>query len=75
MAEFGLVGFLIFAAPAFSLVLQEGRQMSADPVSGFITLALIAFAVVSIAHEVLYQRAFWLLLGAGLAYSPNASRT
>lgn len=75
LAEFGLVGFLIFAVPAIRLVLQEGRHMSLDAVSGFITLMLITFAVMSIAHEVLYQRAFWLLLGAGLAYVPAANRS
>lgn len=75
LAEFGFVGFLIFAIPAVRLLLQEGRQMSVDPVSGFITLALTAFAVMSIAHEMLYQRAFWLLLGAGLAYVPAIKRS
>lgn len=49
--------------------------MSTDPASGFITLVLITFAVMSIAHEVLYQRAFWLLLGAGLAYVPGRKTT
>jgi hypothetical protein len=34
-------------------------------------LIIAAFGVVSNAHEILYQRAFWLLLGAGLALVPR----
>lgn len=70
LAEFGLIGFLVFSFPAFRLLMQEGKEIGDDPVSTFIVLTLIAFAAMSIAHEMLYQRAFWMLLGAGLAYVP-----
>ena len=70
LAETGLVGFAVFAG-AFLWVLWHVRPRNIgkvdDPVNLVIFLSLIAFAVETIAHDLLYQRTFWLLLGASLA--------
>jgi hypothetical protein len=42
-----------------------------DAAAKLIILVLIAFAAVSMVHEILYQRTMWLLLGAALAYIPR----
>jgi O-antigen ligase len=65
LAEFGLVGFAVFLAAAFTIVRTQLRKF--DATAKFLLLAFLAFAVVSTVHEILYQRAFWLLVGAGLA--------
>jgi hypothetical protein len=71
LAEFGIFGFLVFAIPFGRLFIQESRQLQ-DAVSAFIILVLTSFAAMSLAHELLYQRAMWLLLGAALACIPSA---
>jgi uncharacterized membrane protein YbhN (UPF0104 family) len=72
MAEFGLVGLVIFAIPAIHIFWAEARKpMNADAAGVVLVLILTAFVVVSNAHEIMYQRAFWLLLGAALACVPE----
>jgi hypothetical protein len=66
LAETGLVGFAVFAAAALRL-LAEAVWRRAEPAALMLLLTLCAFGVVSMAHEMLYQRALWLVLGAVLA--------
>jgi O-antigen ligase len=66
LAETGLVGFAVFAAAALRL-LAEAVWRRAEPAALMLLLTLCAFGVISMAHEMLYQRAVWLLLGAMLA--------
>jgi O-antigen ligase len=71
LAETGIVGFLIFATPILRIFWSETRKPSHDLASKLLVLIIVAFAVMSSVHEMLYQRSFWLLLGAALAYLPN----
>ena len=66
LAETGLVGFSVFAAAALRL-LTEAIRGRAEPAALMLLLTLCAFGVTSMAHEMLYQRAIWLLVGAVLA--------
>jgi O-antigen ligase len=68
LAETGLVGFFAFAAP-FAWLLVSGwfRRHSNDLSAQIIVPVLVAFAITSLAHELLYQRPFWFLLGATAA--------
>ena len=68
LAETGLIGFLAFAVPAVRTLVVEWKRRDSEELAGqLIVAALIAFAVTSLVHELLYQRAMWLLLGAGFA--------
>jgi hypothetical protein len=73
LAETGLVGFAVFAVPVFRIFWSEGRRPHPDLASKLLLLIIVAFAVMSSVHEMLYQRTFWLLLGAAMAYLPVAT--
>lgn len=69
LAEFGLLGvtlmggiFLKLAGYAFS-----GDLRKSLPRRKVFLLVLLAFAIVSLFHELFYQRIFWLMTGALLA--------
>ena len=63
----GLVGMLILAAPVFRIFLSEIRRETPD-ISALLLVCIIGgFGAMSLLHEMLYQRTFWLLLGAALA--------
>jgi len=75
LAETGLIGFLAFVLPAArTLVIEWKRRDSDEPASQLIVASLIAFAITSLTHELLYQRAMWLLLGAGFAAAKTMPR-
>ena len=67
LAELGLVGFLSFAVPAIYVWLTEWRRARVEPASAVIVLCLVAFAVMGTPADMIYQRTFWLLIGAALA--------
>lgn len=73
LAELGIVGFLVFAIPAFGIFVTEWRSAKRDHISALIVLCLAAFAVMSTPGDMLYQRAFWFFIGAMLAFSPEIS--
>src|SRR5512144_2657795 len=56
----------VFVAAAWRLFADAVRRRG-DPAATPLILVFCALAVMSAAHEMLYQRAFWLLLGAVLA--------
>ena len=66
LAETGIVGFAVFFAAALRLFADAVRHRG-DQAALLLVLMLCGMAVMSMAHEMLYQRAFWLLLGAALA--------
>jgi hypothetical protein len=75
LAEFGLLGFAIFAVPALRILFYETRRFrTGDSASETLILILVALGLVSIFHELLYQRGFWLLFGAAMAYTPSLAR-
>lgn len=70
LAELGIVGFLVFMLLPASVLWTIWQNREKDikwyvlAVLGF----LLVMAVTSLVHDMLYQRAFWLLMGAFLAY-------
>jgi O-antigen ligase len=74
-AEMGIVGFVAFALPFLRIFVQEvSLRSDRSPARAVLIVSLIAFGVMSLAHEVLYQRALWVLWGAALACPPARPR-
>ena len=73
-AEMGLVGLVILAVPILRIFRAEIGRARHDPTARLLVLAIAGFAAMSLVHEMLYQRTFWLLLGAGLAWLAAADR-
>lgn len=73
LAEFGLVGAAVFSWTFFLLAHHAIQLGKALPSRRILLLLLMAFAIFSLVHEILYQRIFWLVLGAVLA-QPFATR-
>jgi len=67
LAELGIVGFAVFAVSGAYIFLKAWRRARKEHASAVIVLCFVAFAVMSAPADMLYQRTFWLLLGAGLA--------
>ena len=67
LAELGMIGLLAFAVPAIYVFITEWRLAGKEQASTLIVLCLVAFAVMSGPADMLYQRTFWLMIGAGLA--------
>lgn len=66
LAETGLIGFAVFAYVGWRLFAAEFARRG-ETAALLIILVITAFAVMAQAHDLLYQRALWLLLGAALA--------
>jgi O-antigen ligase len=70
MAEFGLVGALIFVFPVVRIFIIEARRFRSNDEAGSLLVLIIAgFSAMSIFHELMYQRTFWFLLGMALAHA------
>jgi hypothetical protein len=67
LAELGLMGFLVFTASFIFVFVKEWNHARTEPTSALIVLCFVAFAVTSGPADMLYQRTFWLLIGAALA--------
>jgi uncharacterized membrane protein YbhN (UPF0104 family) len=67
LAEMGIVGLLVFSVPALYLLFSEARSANPDSASKLIVFSLVVFASMSAPADMLYQRTFWLLIGAALA--------
>src|SRR3569832_2173231 len=67
LAELGLVGFLVLAGVGGYVFLSEWRRASTDTVSALIILCLVGFAIMSLPADMMYQRSFWLIIGAALS--------
>jgi len=67
LAEFGLVGGLAFGFVLLQLVRHAAWIGRYQLDRRMLALLLFMFVVFSVAHEILYQRIFWLVLGALLA--------
>jgi hypothetical protein len=66
LAETGPLGLAVFLMAGWRVFADAVRRRG-DAAAMLLILVLVALAVVSTAHEMLYQRAIWLLLGAALA--------
>lgn len=74
LAEFGLIGTAAIVAPLARTVWLEAGPSGKRDDAGVMLLVIIAtFGVMSLVHEMMYQRLFWLMLGAGLALIPASS--
>ena len=68
LAETGLVGASVFAMTFVRFVVTELRRWRLHDVPGRVLLfAVLGMGAMSSMHELLYQRTFWLLLGASAA--------
>jgi branched-subunit amino acid transport protein AzlD len=75
LAETGIIGFIVVAAPLFRVFFRQITTVRKQDVAGLtLILVITAFGVEANAHEMMYQRAFWLVLGAGLACAPFVAK-
>src|SRR5690606_15055837 len=72
LAELGIVGLAVFLVPALALLYWLWRVGKPDMGNRLTILCLIIFGVMSGPADMLYQRTFWLLIGAGLAVAYHA---
>lgn len=76
LAEFGLMGAVIFFVPAIYIVAQELRRFRSNDAKGHLLILVITgFGAMSLFHELLYQRSMWFLLGATLIVVHRAKGT
>jgi hypothetical protein len=74
LAEMGLVGLLVFTAPIVRIFWREFRHARSD-ISRYLLIMMIGgFGTMSLVHEMLYQRTFWLLLGIAMVTPVFAGR-
>jgi O-antigen ligase len=76
LAEFGLIGIAIFGAFFYMMlrhVFNDWKRWPKLPAERALLFALLAFAIFSQVHEMLYQRILWLMLGVLLARPSIAS--
>jgi O-antigen ligase len=67
LAEFGLLGLAVFGGAFFVFARGAWKGRGNLPASGALMMLLGVFAVFCVAHEIFYQRLFWLVLGVLLA--------
>lgn len=67
LAETGIAGAAAFIVPTAIILWRELNKGTKDIAGLAICLALLAFAPMSLFHELLYQRSLWLILGSALA--------
>ncbi|RDV03182.1 lysylphosphatidylglycerol synthase transmembrane domain-containing protein [Undibacter mobilis] len=68
LAEFGTVGFVALVVPVVMIFRTEIlRARALDTAGRLLILTIAGFSVMSLVHELLYQRTFWILLGAAMA--------
>jgi len=67
LAEFGLLGAAVFGWGFFLLARNAVRFGRTQPARRILLLLLLVFSVFGLAHEIFYQRIFWLVLGAVMA--------
>jgi O-antigen ligase len=65
LAELGLVGTAFFVIPAIALAVRCKRLANGgDPTAILLILVLAVFGTMSLVHDLLFQRIFWLVIGA-----------
>jgi hypothetical protein len=73
LAELGLVGFMVFAVPGVAIFLTQARLVRDEPLAAIAVLCIIAFAIMGTPAEMVYQRTFWLIIGATLVVPGSPS--
>ncbi|WP_343561951.1 O-antigen ligase family protein [Kiloniella sp. b19] len=76
LAEFGVLGFVLFFSPFLLLLVQFFRQKMSlkEPTVQALFFCLVIFGAFSMVHEMAYQRIFWFVLGL-LTASAGAFRS
>lgn len=72
LSEMGLFGFLIFSALFISLLWFVFFSAKRGVRNNAVILLLLSFGAMAMFHEMLYQRIFWLFLGAVIAVGVSA---
>jgi O-antigen ligase len=72
LSEMGLFGFLIFSAFFISLLWFVFFSTKRGIRNNAVILLLLSFGAMAMFHEMLYQRIFWLFLGAVIALGLSA---
>lgn len=67
LAEFGLLGFLVIFIGLCWVILFLFKTVKLKPNSLAAFLLIIMFLILGMAHDIFYQRIFWLALGVCLA--------
>jgi hypothetical protein len=71
LAETGIVGFvMVLALFGRIFIVEFKRAARGNHVAGFLILLLLSIGIVSLVHELFYQRNFWLLFGVAMAAIP-----
>jgi len=68
LAEFGMVGAAVFGWGFFIMASSAFKPDVKSSAHQALGLLLLCFAGFCLVHEIFYQRIFWLVLGAVLAY-------
>jgi hypothetical protein len=63
LAEFGLVGVVVFFAVFLNIGLSVIRNGLVMPLNRAVFMLFLVFAIFGLFHEIFYQRIFWLVLG------------
>jgi O-antigen ligase/uncharacterized membrane protein YbhN (UPF0104 family) len=67
LAETGLIGFLVFLVCIVVTAREALRDRS--PAAATCLVVLAVMLSMSLVHDMLYQRTFWLIIGAALAFT------
>lgn len=70
LAELGLFGCGVFLVGLVGMARAAWHNAHEDPTARLLLLSLLACAIFQLAHDILYQRMIWLMLGATLAVVP-----
>ena len=67
LAETGIVGLFVVATLFARVLISEFRRVvRGDSIALLIVVILMALGIVSLVHELFYQRGFWFLFGAAM---------
>ena len=75
LAETGILGFLVILFCFSRIFFTELKRSARDLTAALLVLSLLTMGIVSLFHELFYQRAFWLLVGAAMAMMPRTSES
>jgi hypothetical protein len=74
LAELGLIGATVMALPFVRIIVAALPPAArGEKAATLAILCCLAFVIMALVHEMLYQRPFWLLLGASLAAATRSS--
>lgn len=66
LVETGVIGLALFAGFYGAILLALGRSRKGDPWAGTMMTVFLLFALMALAHEIMFTRYVWLLAGMAL---------